>query len=99
MTSLVHPSTSSVQMTSAFYSFLVQEYYYLSQTAASIFLKHPLALGALLEGHPFVTLHLGYELAFYHRSASYASVVCGLLADAAIHSDRLAIFSKIDEHS
>ena len=55
--------------------------------------------GALVVDHPFIALDLGYELAFYHRSASYASVVCGLLADAAIHSDRLAIFSKIDEHS
>lgn len=28
-------------------------------------------------------------MAFYHRSASYASVVCGVLADAANHLDRL----------
>ena len=99
MTSLVHPSSTSVQMTSAFYSFLVQEYYYLSQKAASIFWKRPLAPGALFVNHPFVTLDLGYELAFYHRSASYAWVVCGVLADAANHLDPLAIFSKIDEHS
>jgi len=55
--------------------------------------------GALVVNHPFIALDLGYELAFFHHWASYASVVCGELADAAIHLDQLAIFSKIDEHS
>lgn len=96
---MVHPFASLVHSTSAFYSFLVQEYYYLSQTATSRFLKHLLAAGALIANHPFKTLDLGYELAFYRRCPSYASVVCGEFADAANHLDRLAIFSKIDEHS
>lgn len=96
---MVRPSSASAHSTSTFYSFLVQEYYYLSLTAASIFWKRQLAPGALLADHPFIALHLGCGLAFYLRSPSYA-LDCGAeWADAANHLGRLAIFSKIGEHS